>query len=63
MFQNNLSSITGVAIYPIISFVAFFIFFIAVGVYVFMQDKQEIKEMSELPLDDHRFSDKKNSNP
>ena len=63
MFQNNLSSITGVAIYPIISFVAFFIFFIAVGVYVFMQDKQEIKEMSELPLDDHRFSDQKNRNP
>lgn len=63
MFQNNLSSITGVAIYPIISFVAFFIFFIAVGVYVFMQDKQEIKEMSELPLNDHRVSDQKNSNP
>ncbi len=63
MFQNNLSSITGVAIYPIISFVAFFIFFIAVGVYVFMQDKQEIKEMSELPLNDHRVSDQKNSKP
>lgn len=63
MFQNNLSSITGVAIYPIISFVAFFIFFIAVGVYVFMQDKQEIKEMSELPLNDQRVSDQKNSNP
>jgi cytochrome c oxidase cbb3-type subunit 4 len=63
MFQNNLSSITGVAIYPIISFVAFFIFFIAVGVYVFMQDKQEIKEMSELPLNDHRVSDQKNNKP
>lgn len=61
MFQNNLSSITGVAIYPIISFVAFFIFFIAVGVYVFMQDKQEIKEMSELPLNDQQVSDQKNS--
>lgn len=60
MFQNNLSSISGVAIFPMISFVAFFLFFIAVGVYTFMQDKQEIKELSELPLSDQVISDKKN---
>lgn len=62
MFQNNLSSITGVAIYPLISFVAFFLFFIAVGIYIFMQDKQQIREMSELPFSDQTISDQKNNN-
>lgn len=52
MFQNNLSSITGVAIFPIISFVAFFLFFAAIGIYTFFQDKEEIKELSELPFED-----------
>lgn len=61
MFQNNLSSITGVAIFPMISFVAFFIFFIAIGIYAFMQDKEVIKVMSELPFDDRHTADQENT--
>ncbi|MEP7127701.1 MAG: CcoQ/FixQ family Cbb3-type cytochrome c oxidase assembly chaperone [Chitinophagales bacterium] len=62
MFQNNLASITGIAIYPLISFVAFFLFFAAVSVYAFMQDKQEIKKISEMPLHDDVITDQQNHN-
>ncbi len=57
MFQNILSSINGVVIFPLISFVAFFLFFGAVGIYAFMQDKKQIKELSELPFRDQVIGD------
>ncbi|MBX7108704.1 MAG: CcoQ/FixQ family Cbb3-type cytochrome c oxidase assembly chaperone [Chitinophagales bacterium] len=60
MFQNVLSSINGVVIFPLISFVAFFLFFGAVGIYAFMQDKQQIKELSELPFSDQVTGEHKN---
>lgn len=58
MFANHLSSIAGVAIYPLISFVAFFVFFIAISIYAFRSDKNEIKRMSEMPLADTEKSRK-----
>lgn len=45
-------SISGIEIYPIISFLVFFTFFILVTFYVFRLDKKHVKEMSEFALDD-----------
>ncbi|MGY5847644.1 CcoQ/FixQ family Cbb3-type cytochrome c oxidase assembly chaperone [Salegentibacter sp. HM20] len=49
--KGNLEQIDGVSIYPIISLLIFFIFFVALFWWVFTAKKQHIAELSELPLD------------
>ena len=48
---QQLEQINGVEIYPIISLIIFFTFFILVGYLVFTTPKSYIEEMSNLPLD------------
>lgn len=48
---NALENIEGVEIYPIISLLIFFSFFMLVGYLVIKTDKKHIEEMSNLPLD------------
>ena len=50
MYKEVLQSITGIAIYPLISFVIFFLFFVALLVYVLVVNRQHISAMSMLPL-------------
>lgn len=50
-FINYLESISGVAIFPLISLAIFFIFFSLLIVYVTKADKQHIRELENLPLD------------
>jgi cytochrome c oxidase cbb3-type subunit IV len=50
-FINYLQSITGIGIYPLISFVIFFLFFIGVTIFVIKADKNYIKRLSDIPLD------------
>jgi cytochrome c oxidase cbb3-type subunit 4 len=51
-------TIDRVDIYPIISLLIFFVFFIAVLYYVRKMDKSKINEISRLPLDqDEQLSD------
>lgn len=50
MEKNVLQSITGITIYPLISFAIFFLFFIALMVYVLVVNRQHISAMSLLPL-------------
>ena len=50
MYKEVLQSITGIAIYPLISFVIFFLFFLALLVYVLVANRQHITAMSMLPL-------------
>lgn len=50
MFRQNLESIAGVSIYPIISLLIFFIFFVALITYVVRTKKQYFDQMSSLPL-------------
>ena len=45
-------SIDGVNIYPMISLLIFFIFFVVLLYYVKKMDKQRVKEISKIPLDD-----------
>ncbi|MDJ0367653.1 hypothetical protein QMK33_21105 [Hymenobacter sp. H14-R3] len=50
MEKNVLQSIAGITIYPLISFVIFFLFFAALLVYVLVANKQHLSTMSQLPL-------------
>lgn len=50
--MNTMEKIDGIEIYPIISLLIFFVFFILVGYLVVKTDKNHIEEMSNLPLDD-----------
>ena len=49
--KGNLEQIDGVTIYPIISLLIFFIFFVALFWWVFTAKKEHIKEVSRIPLD------------
>ena len=49
---GHVSTIDGVSIYPIISFIIFFVFFIAIIYYVITMKKNYVDEVSHIPLDD-----------
>lgn len=50
MYKNVLEGIAGIDIYPVISFVIFFAFFIGLLLYVVFSDKKHIVAMAEMPL-------------
>lgn len=56
MIRESLEAITGVSIYPMISFILFFTFFTGMLVWVFRQSKVDITEISNLPLHDDQPS-------
>lgn len=45
-------SIDGINIYPIISLLIFFVFFVVLLYYVKKMDKTKVKEISRIPLDE-----------
>ena len=49
--KHHMETIIGIEIYPIISFIIFFTFFVLVLIYVIRADKHTISEMANLPLD------------
>lgn len=48
--KHNMETIAGVAIYPIISLLIFFLFFLGLGIWVFTYKKEKITELSQMPL-------------
>ena len=62
MEKNVLQSIAGVAVYPLISFAIFFLFFIGLMVYVLAANRQHLSAMSQLPLLDDEETIKSNLN-
>jgi cytochrome c oxidase cbb3-type subunit IV len=50
-FINYLEGITGIGIYPLTSFVIFFVFFMAVTAYTFRRKKNRFDHVSRIPLD------------
>lgn len=60
MYKNVLQSIDNIAIWPVISFVIFFLFFICLLWWVFTTDKKFIDKMKSLPID--RASEEKDLN-
>ena len=49
--KNPMEAIDNVAIYPILSFIIFFTFFLLVTYFVIRKDKKYITEVSNLPLE------------
>ncbi len=52
-FSYYLEQITGVSIYPVVSLVLFVSFFVLVTFWIYSIDKNEIKHIENIPLDDH----------
>ena len=52
--KNHLETIEGVATYPMISLLIFFVFFSLLFWWVLTTSKERIKEMKEMPLDDQQ---------
>ncbi len=48
--KHNLESISGIEIYPIISLLIFFIFFVGLYSWVYTYKKEKINELSQLPF-------------
>ena len=49
--KHHMESITGIEIYPLISLLIFFIFFVILFWWVFTAKKDYIKTVSNIPLD------------
>jgi len=56
MYKNVLQDIANIEIWPIISFVIFFIFFLCLLWWVFTADKKFITKMKNMPLEDKNES-------
>jgi cytochrome c oxidase cbb3-type subunit 4 len=52
MYKNVLQNIENIQIWPMISFVIFFIFFLCLLLWVFSTDKNFINKMSGLPMEE-----------
>ncbi|HLG30440.1 MAG TPA: hypothetical protein VI387_09540 [Candidatus Brocadiales bacterium] len=51
MEKEVLRAIAGIDIFPVVSLIIFFVFFVAVVIYAFRADKNFIAKMSSLPLE------------
>ena len=56
MYKNVLQSIENIQIWPVISFVIFFVFFLCLLLWVFTTDKKFIDKMKALPMDEKETS-------
>ena len=50
--KHHMETIAGIEIYPIISFLIFFTFFVLMLIYVLRADKNRMSEIANIPLDD-----------
>lgn len=50
--KHHMETIAGIEIYPVISFLIFLIFFVALTIYVLRVDKKTFQEISNIPLND-----------
>jgi len=50
--KHNMETIAGVEIYPILSLLIFFLFFVGLAVWVFSYSRDSIKRLSNIPLTD-----------
>ena len=48
--KHHMETIAGIEIFPLISFVIFFLFFLGLLIWVFRTDKEHIRKMAEMPL-------------
>lgn len=61
MYKEVLRSIDNIAIWPVMSFVIFFAFFLGLLWFTFTADKNFINRMSSMPMDDDNIKSTKES--
>ncbi len=52
--KHHMESIIGIEIFPLISFIIFFLFFAGLFIWVAYMKKDEINELSQIPLNDSK---------
>lgn len=52
--KHNMETIAGVEIYPILSLLIFFFFFLGLAFWVFTYKREKIDELSQIPLKDNQ---------
>jgi len=57
MYKQILESVQNVEIWPTISLVIFFVFFVLLIIWVIRTDKKHIQKMKELPMNDGTLND------
>jgi len=60
--KHHMETIVGIEIFPLISFVIFFLFFLGLLIWVFRADKKHIRKMAEMPLEDQINSQQQRNN-
>jgi cytochrome c oxidase cbb3-type subunit 4 len=63
MYKNVLQNIENIAIWPVISFVIFFLFFLCLLWWVFSVDKRFIDKMKGLPIESEKNAEAIKSDP
>lgn len=58
--KHNMETISGIEIYPILSLLIFFLFFVGLYMWVFTYKKEKIAEMSNIPFTDMEESNTTN---
>lgn len=58
--KGNLENIDGVSIYPLVSLLIFFIFFVGLFLWVITAKKAHIDEVSNIPLEDDTINTNQN---
>ncbi|HWR94256.1 MAG TPA: hypothetical protein VN192_03555 [Flavobacterium sp.] len=51
--KHNMETIAGVSIYPVMSLLIFFAFFVGLTIWVLSYKKEKINELSQIPLNDN----------
>ena len=51
--KHNMETIAGVAIYPVLSLLIFFGFFVGLGLWVYFYKKEKMDELSQIPFKDN----------
>ncbi|WP_258099267.1 CcoQ/FixQ family Cbb3-type cytochrome c oxidase assembly chaperone [Marinoscillum pacificum] len=49
--KHHMETIAGIEIFPLISLIIFFLFFVGLFIYIARADKKQINEISRIPLD------------
>jgi len=50
--KHNMSTIEGIEVFPLFSFLVFFLFFVGLFVWVYKMKKSEVNELAALPFQD-----------
>lgn len=60
MYKNVLQSIENIEVWPVISFVIFFVFFLCLLLWVFTTDRGFIEKMKSMPIEEDKSSSSTN---